>query len=371
MNLLQSPKKLATLTGALFLLSPSLSYLAPAAKDQSLFQTTARREQANSSAFAMMLGEFRTSVGDLLFLKTERYMHSGIAYKPHLTDAQIAQAGSGAADAPLDVEAQTLFESRVIGDKVIQEVEHQASHTHNDHDHHHHDHSHDQDHNHDHEHSHDHDHDHDHDHSHEPGGYECASSSTPIIPTHDQDFRGFVGHLERKVKPWQDPSAAHMHTEGVELLPWYKLATVSDPHNVRNYMIGAWWLKSMKSDTQKEEALKFLDSGIDKNPDAYELYLMKGYITRETDYAAARQLFEKSADLALKRRPKTGPAENSNWDITDEEQMLAAMTMNTLLTRDLQTTASAIQVTQHYLQALPGEPSLNRLLKSLQSAEAE
>jgi len=37
----------------------------------------------NSSAFATILGEVRTSMSDLMFIKTERYLHSGVAYQVH------------------------------------------------------------------------------------------------------------------------------------------------------------------------------------------------------------------------------------------------------------------------------------------------
>src|SRR5690606_41174555 len=83
-----------------------------------------------------------------------------------------------------------------------------------------------------------------------------------VIRTANKDFRGFIGKMERQVKPWRDPSKPHQHTAGTELLPWYRLATYSDPHNVRNYMVGAWWLKSLKTPEQEAEALRFLEEGI-------------------------------------------------------------------------------------------------------------
>ena len=40
------------------------------------------QKERNSSAVGAMLGELRTSASDLLFLKTERYFHGGVAYAP-------------------------------------------------------------------------------------------------------------------------------------------------------------------------------------------------------------------------------------------------------------------------------------------------
>ena len=39
------------------------------------------REQRNHSALAVMLGEFRTSASDLMFIQTERYLHGGISFR--------------------------------------------------------------------------------------------------------------------------------------------------------------------------------------------------------------------------------------------------------------------------------------------------
>ena len=44
----------------------------------------------NSSALASIMGELRASVGDLIVLKTERYMHSGVAYNAHINSAELA-----------------------------------------------------------------------------------------------------------------------------------------------------------------------------------------------------------------------------------------------------------------------------------------
>ena len=41
------------------------------------------RAVRNTSAVGLMLGEFRTSMSDIMFIKTERYLHGGRGYKPH------------------------------------------------------------------------------------------------------------------------------------------------------------------------------------------------------------------------------------------------------------------------------------------------
>ena len=49
--------------------------------------------ERNTSALAAMLGGFRTAVSDLLYIKTERYLHSGVAYAPHLEGETLSTAG--------------------------------------------------------------------------------------------------------------------------------------------------------------------------------------------------------------------------------------------------------------------------------------
>lgn len=291
------PRLLFASAAVLYLTAPLL--VSVQQRDPSVLkrETLQVQEQRNASAFARMLGEFRTSLGDMLFVKTERYLDSGIAYEPHIDARQMESTGQVAEGGA-----------------------------------------------------------HNHDHA---AGEEPVKT---LIRTANADFRGFIGKLERHVKPWRDPNQPHQHTAGTELLPWYRLATMSDPHNVRNYVIGAWWLKTLNTPEQREEALKFLAEGIAANPKAYELYLMKGYVLRQTGKQQdALGSFAKSAELGLAKRPAGPFKESPGWDTTDEEQLLAAMTMQINLTRDLQSTGSALAITEGYEKLLPDEGALKRL----------
>jgi len=337
-----SSHKLIVVALVLFLASPALSILVPMANPITNYDTDEQRTARNASAFARMMGEFRTSLGDMLFVKTERYLDSGIGYEPHIDAREMER--TGLAD-------ESSFDASLANPKMQETAQIKPGQVAND------DHATHDDHA-----GHDHDHDHDHDHS----------SVETLIRTADSDFRGFIGRLEREVKPWRDPSQPHQHTAGTELLPWYRLATLSDPHNVRNFMIGAWWLKSLDDPRQKEEAVKFLNEGITKNPNAYELYLMRGYVFRQAEkIEAAKKDFAKSAQLALKTRPAEGPVEKKTpkhpWDITDEEQMIAAMTMHTLMVRDSESTQTAARIVNDYRKIFPGEGALLRLQNDIKT----
>ena len=315
------------------------------------------QEQRNQSAMAVILGDFRTNLGDMLFVKTETYLDSGIRYEPHIDMASLETSGEEPAQASdTSASSNTLerFESRVAPANV-----HSAETCT------------DPSHNHEHDHAHDHetsataDHD---------GHEEHAHLIDTIIPRPETDFRGFVGRLQRQVKPWRDPREPHQHTAGTELLPWYRLATLGDPHNVRSYMIGAWWLKTMRTPQQLAEAEKFVREGMKNNPSAFQMPLMLGYVLRaRKDDAAALDAFKEAAELALKARPPGGEV-SGRWTTYNEEDAGAACTLAVLLTRELVGLQEALLLGNRYHDAqqnLPGlEISIRRLKEMVSSQDS-
>jgi hypothetical protein len=217
----------------------------------------AAAKERNSSAVSRMFGELRTSMSDIMFIKTERYLHTGVAYGVHG--------------------------------------------------------------------------------GHQPGqvaGDHAGAASTLIRPP-GEDFRGFVGTLEREVKPWIDPSKPHAHSDGTELLPWYRLMTLTDPYYVRGYLIGTWWLKNH----QPQEALWFVEEGIRNNPDAFQLHFMRGQVLRQfagdaedegTEAGAARardlerqalESYRRGMELVLRQRPAGEEVTTLSWwnDYVEED----------------------------------------------------
>lgn len=296
-----------------FGLSPALVLaLSPNAYRGGRSRSAADRNARNSSAIAVMLGEFRTSMSDLLFVKTERYLDSGIAYMPHIDDHLAS------------VQAETA---------ELAEHHHDAEHGHAEAA--------------GHVHGPDCGHGHDHDHADGAPHAEGEFAGTPtIIRTPEDDFRGFIGWLHREVKPWRDPRLGHEHTDGTELLPWYRMMTMADPHNIRGYAIGAWWL----TDHSPEEAVRFASEGVENNPEAFQLHLILGRVL----YAQANAIladtgagqtqiapiidraiasFRRGAELAIAQRPPGGYLDpgDSGWDESLEEDALASARMAVLL----------------------------------------
>ncbi len=314
---------------AIFLLSPAVTaYLQPNRYEGGRLKDDADIEARNTSAFALILGEVRANVSDLLFVKTELYLHSGVAYMPHLDYEAMAQTGDiEHRPAPSDDhEPGTEFDF----ERHFREHQEEIGHEHHDH-------------------------------------HEDEYAPT-IIPTARQDFRGFIGELHRRVKPWRDPALAHVHTDGRELLPWYRLMTLSDPHHIRAYMIGAWWLKAQRQEAQREEAMRFLAEGIRNNPRAFQLYMMRGYMHHEDgNIEAARDDFEKAAGFAVQQRPLQGP-EHRDWTDYMEDDARGAVRMHVLMERDLGNVERAIELSRQYREAMGTAVAfLNRIERDLQA----
>jgi hypothetical protein len=314
----------------LFLISPALMPLmrnGQATVDR--YDTDAAQEKRNSGAFAIILGDFRTSLGDLIFIKTERYLDSGIAYMPHIDAAEMAKSGEI---------HQTSSEGKQDKGETKKPAHPDENRTGT---------------------------------ASAAAGGDHEENVPTIIKSANSDFRGFIGNLEREVKPWQDPSIPHQHTGGTQLLPWYRLATLSDPRNVRNYMIGAWWLKTIHTDQETNEALKFLNEGIVNNPEAYQLYLMRGYVEMQMENrAVALQDFEKSAELVKKHRPAGGEL-TKEWDINDEEQGQAAISMAAGIIRDKDGSQAGGKYLDQFKAMYPSPSFLDRIRYSMKVLDDE
>ena len=278
------------------------------------------RIRRNTSSLAVMLGEFRTGLSDMMFIKTERYLHAGVAYIPH----------HGA------LSAEALAEEV---DEHQSELGMPDEDGHHDHDHHHH-----------HEHEH---------------------TGTPtLIPPAERDFRGLIGRLHRQVQPWRDPQRSHVHTDGRELIPWFRLMTASDPRYIRGYVAGGFWLQAEGI----EPALAFIEEGIAKNPEAFQLYVSRGFLrvrearaipdpdtplhTAEIDriLALARDDFIRAADLAADRRPDDVDEAgfgSGGWGSYHESDAVTAALMSVTLTRNLGDQDGAWELAQLQARRFP------------------
>jgi tetratricopeptide (TPR) repeat protein len=335
---------------ALYLVSPLLARrLDPNGYAGGRTRSLRERELRNTSAIAVMLGEFRTAMSDIMYIKSERYLDNGIAYMPHLKKKlSISGQESAIEEEHHDEEGHDEEEAHVHsadcghdhGDDEHGESEEQAHDEHEDHDH--------------------------------------GAGTPTIIPTVDEDFRGFIGHLERAVKPWRDPSQAHQHTDGTELLPWFRLMTLTDSHYVLGYTVGGWWLKSRNLD----EALAFAKEGTVNNPDAFQVWYTLGQLHLEkgrriggdnyiaapppealTDLQEARTCYRRAAELALKERPANAMEllDDPRWGHYAEEDARAALRMAALSEWHYGDKEQAVRMAADFMASIGHDYLLERL----------
>ena len=275
-----------------------LAYAGGRARDEE------ERLRRNSSALAAMLGEFRTSISDIMFIKTERYLHGGIAYLAHHAESALS-AGELADE--IDEHQQELT---LPGDFDPGDVE-----------------------------------------------IDYGHAGTPtLLPTPERDYRGRVGVLYRQVRPWRHPDEPHLHTDGRDLLPWFRIMTLTDPQYVRGYVAGAFWLTR----EDRDAALAFIDEGLAGNPDAFQLYVSRAFMrvraARELDeeageavtdlYEQARSDFRIALELGFRQRPDDVDEEgfgSGGWNSYMDNDLLSACRMDILLTDRLEGAEAAAQ----------------------------
>lgn len=296
----------------------------------------ADKAMRNQSAIGVMLGEFRTSLSDLMFVKTERYLDGGVAYFPHAKEVLSVNETTQEMDA-------------------MQEEHGHEGHAHAEHGHKGHAHA---------EHGH--------------MGEDYAGTPT-VIPTAAADFRGWIGTLHRAVQPWRDPSLGHDHSDGTELLPWFRLMTLSDPHYVRGYAVGSWWLKRKNA----EAAMQFVDEGIEHNPEAFEIHLMRGalLLSKARDQASdftqpdpatlailkeAGRSYQTAAQLGMQTRPagyRDDGEPNPTWSEYQENDFLAACRMAVFTEDRYGNPAQAMLLANRYLSAIGDDGILQRFVE--------
>lgn len=84
-----------------------------------------------------------------------------------------------------------------------------------------------------------------------------------------------------------------------ELIPYFKLVTFLDPHQIDVYSTGAWHLSYNLGDARLvPQSTAFLDEGIANNSKIWDLYFQKGWLLFDwpaEDYEAALPLFQEAA----------------------------------------------------------------------------
>jgi tetratricopeptide (TPR) repeat protein len=284
--------------------------------------TDAVREQVNTSPFAMILGELRVSAADMMWIKTERYLHLGISYAPHIDAEALAHSGDAEEEASREPDDEQDPIHTEMAAAAAKQAPAEAEHEH-------------------------------------------EGEEKPLAPSAAEDYRGFIGTIQRNVQPWGIGEQFHQHQGGQELIPWYRVLTLSNPHHIRGYLTGSWWLMKQESKEpgSTDEALKFISEGVANNPTDFELPLMQGRILLAKDRVReAIASFRKSAELALAVRPEGGVEKLPEWSYWEEEDFSAAVHyVPALYLEKLHDPAAALDALDWADKLLPGDGRLAAL----------
>lgn len=196
----------------------------------------------HGSVVGSLLGQFRMSVGDLLWLKSDEYLHSGVRHRKR-TQRERDEDASDADNHHHGDDAEPSGPTGTVGNGSEHE-----------------------------------DHDHDRD-------------MVTVIPAADADVRGIFGDLDREVHPFALHAA---HSDPNELAPWYRLLTYVNPNHVRGYIVGAYVIG--EHGNQPEAAVEFLLEGERNNPLSLEIKEALGrfYLFQFADPDRALAYFEQA-----------------------------------------------------------------------------
>lgn len=135
---------------------------------------------------------------------------------------------------------------------------------------------------------------------------------TTVVPNHEADHRGFLGKLEREIKPFMD-MRSHTHRDPGETAALFRLMTWADPRFIPGWVVGANVLAENMG--ERDKALAFLKEGVAKNPDSVEIHTELGRYLLYTfkDAPAAEREFRHAIRLG-ERHGKMREDEAEAWE---------------------------------------------------------
>jgi hypothetical protein len=157
--------------------------------------------------------------------------------------------------------------------------------------------------------------------------------------------------------------------------------TIADPNSVRGFSLGSWWLKRRNPD----EALRFIDEGVSKNPEAFQLHYMKGQVLYEKarqhllaggseddpDYMnlmqEIRAVYSVGAEHAFRTRPDNYVYDDlgqANLVDYEEEDRRAVMRLAVLFERRYGDPLRARTQAARFLEKLKEDGVIERMLES-------
>lgn len=128
------------------------------------------------------------------------------------------------------------------------------------------------------------------------------SAIVTVIPSSEEDFRGFFGDIERSTSAYRDMHN-HTHNDPGEVLPLFRLATWIDPQFISGWCFGAMVMVRDKDPKSVDRAIDYLKEGLRQNPNAIEIVTQIGsqYASKKADIPNALKFLERARELARKQ----------------------------------------------------------------------
>lgn len=130
------------------------------------------------------------------------------------------------------------------------------------------------------------------------GEHADEDGHVPVILSARRDFRGFLGDLERQVKPYLASDGQEFSKDPEQTVPFYRLMTWADPHFIQGYTLGATFIA--KGGKYADRGIQFLLEGERANPHSFEIQTELGhfYLVYKKDPARAEAHLVRAIQLA-------------------------------------------------------------------------
>ena len=175
-------------------------------------------------------------------------------------------------------------------------------------------------------------------------------------PSKEEAFESIFQKWKEAINPTE-----HRHTnaaETLEIMPWLRLATQADPHNIEPFLVACFWLNGECG--RPDLALGVIEEALEKNPTRYEIYLEKGRL----------HLSNEQPDLAMKSF-FTALSLLNTVEQTDPEQakidQSVILTTQSFLFEAQGNRDRAIEAARFNLSLNPNKPSLITRLEKLEN----
>ncbi len=181
-----------------------------------------------------------------------------------------------------------------------------------------------------------------------------------VPATKEEAFHGFFQKWKERLNPIE-----HLHAEATEILevmPWLRLASQSDPHNIEIFLVAAHWLNG--EGQSPDLALGVLEEALEKNPYRYEIYLEKGRLHLSNgNLEAASKAFQTTLNV-LQQKPQEDP-EQAQIDFG------LVLLVRSYIYEAQNNQEAALNAITEYLKFQPGHQNLIARAQQLKSGQLD